>query len=226
MLRTIIAEDHTILREGLRMLLEQEPDLEVVGEAGRGREALELIEKLEPDIAVLDLMLPEMHGLTITEEIKQKGLATRVIMLSMFGNPSYVAHALRAGARGYVLKGADAAQLIQAIRRVVAGKVYLSPPLDERTIAEYNDITQTQHLDIYELLTKREREVFSLAAHGVSNIEIGRRLQISARTVEIHRANVMRKLDLNSQSDLIRYAVSRGTLLPEAPHQCPHPPAN
>ena len=198
-------------------MIEREAGMQVVGEAATGVAALELIEALRPDIAVLDLMLPEMHGIQLTAELRKAGLLTKVVMLSMFTNTAYVANALQAGAAAYVLKGSNSSELLRAIRDVSAGHVFLSPPLNERALAEYYSYASRSGIDLYETLTKRERQILSLAAHGLTSLDCGRRLRISPRTVEVHRANLMRKLNLANQSELLRFAVGRGILLPDEP---------
>jgi DNA-binding NarL/FixJ family response regulator len=208
----ILADDHRIVRQGLRALLETEPDFQLVGETGDGLEAIQLAERLQPDVAVLDLMMPGINGLEATRQISDNCPQTHVIILSMHANEAYVLESLRNGAAGYVLKDSSADDLVRAVREVVAGRRYLSPPLSERAIEVYVQKAQEAALDPYEKLTNREREVLHLAAEGHSSAEVAKRLSISPRTVETHRANMMRKLDLHSQTDLIRYALRRGII--------------
>jgi DNA-binding NarL/FixJ family response regulator len=205
----VLAEDHHVVRQGLRALLQAEPDLTIVGEAGDGLEAVRLVERLEPDVLVLDLILPGLNGLEVTRQVSQRSPRTRVVILSMHAAEAYVLEALRNGAAGYVLKDASAADLVRAVKEAVAGRHYLSPPLSELAIEAYLQKAREATLDLYETLTTREREVLQLAAEGHSNPEIAERLVISPRTVETHRANLMRKLGLQSQADLIRYALQR-----------------
>jgi two-component system response regulator NreC len=208
----VLADDHQVVRQGLRALLEAEPDFSLVGEAGDGLETAQLIERLEPDVLIIDLMMPNLNGLEVTRQVSQRWPRTRVVILSMHANEAYVLEALRNGAAGYVLKDSSAADLVKAVREVVAGRRYLSPPLSERAIEAYLHKAQSAELDPYETLTTREREVLHLAAEGHSNAEIAARLSISPRTAETHRANMMRKLNLHTQTDLIRYALRRGIL--------------
>jgi two-component system, NarL family, response regulator NreC len=208
----ILADDHHMMRQGLRMLLEAEEDFRVVAEAGDGREAVRLAERLTPDILIVDVMMPSLNGLEVTRQVGQRSPRTRVIMLSMYSNEAYVLKALSNGAAGYVLKEATATDLIRAVREVVAGRRYLSPPLSEHAIAAYVEKAQDGLLDPYEALTTREREVLQLAAEGRTNADIAAALCISPRTVETHRAHLMHKLGLHSQADLIRYALRRGIL--------------
>ncbi len=210
MITILLADDHSIVRQGLRALLEVEPDFCIVGEAADGLEVTQLIEYLRPDVLVLDLMMPGLDGLEVTRRVNQRSPQTRVIILSMYGNEAYVVEVLRNGAAGYVLKKSTADELVRAVRAVVAGQRYLSPPLSEQTIETYMQKADESTQDLYDLLTAREREVLYLVAEGHTNAEIAARLFISPRTVEMHRANLMRKLDLRSQADLIRYALRRG----------------
>ena len=208
----MLADDHKIVRQGLRALLEAEPDFHLVGEAGDGLEAVQLAARLCPDVLVLDLMMPGLGGLEVTLQVGKRSPQTRVIILSMHADEAYVLEALRNGAAGYVLKESSADELVQAVREVVAGRRFLSSPLSERAIDAYVSKAQEVALDRYETLTAREREVLHLAAEGHTNAEIADRLSISSRTAETHRANMMRKLALRSQTDLIRYALRRGII--------------
>jgi DNA-binding NarL/FixJ family response regulator len=209
----LLADDHRLVREGFRALLAAEPDFRIVGEVGDGLEAVRLAEQLKPQVLVTDLLMPALSGIEVARQIKHRGLRTRVIVLSMHANEAYVLEALRHGAAGYVLKDASASDLVHAVREVVAGRRYLSPPLSEPAIDAYLQRAQTTgKVDPYENLTNREREVLHLAADGHTNAEIAARLFISPRTVETHRANVMHKLGLRSQTDLIRFALRRGIL--------------
>jgi DNA-binding NarL/FixJ family response regulator len=208
----IVADDHHVVRQGLRALLEAEPDFRLVGEAGDGLGTVQLVERLKPDVLIIDLMMPGLNGLEVTRQVSQRSPRTRVVILSMHANEAYVLEALRNGASGYVLKDSSAADLVQAIREVVAGRRYLSPPLSERAIEAYVQKAADASLDPYETLTTREREVLHLAAEGHTNTEIAAQLSISPRTAESHRANLMRKLGLHTQTDLIRYALRRGIL--------------
>ena len=208
----VLADDHHIVRQGLRALLEGQPDFQLVGEAGDGLEAVQLTERLKPDVLIIDLMMPSLNGLEATRQVSQRSPHTRVVILSMHANEAYVLEALRNGAAGYVLKDSSAADLVHAVREVVAGRRYLSSPLSERAIAAYIQKASDVALDPYEMLTHREREVLHLAAEGYTNAEIADQLSISPRTAETHRANLMHKLGLRTHTDLIRYALRRGIL--------------
>lgn len=211
----VLADDHHLVRQALRTLLAAEPDLQVVGEAGDGLEATQVVERLKPDVLVVDLFMPGLGGLEVTREVVRRSPQTRVVILSMYSNEAYVLEAFRNGASGYVLKDSTSADLVQAVRDAVAGRRYLSPPLSQRAIDAYAERSKEAAADAYETLTTREREVLHLAAEGYSNPEIAARLSISPRTAETHRANLMRKLGLHSQTDLVRYAIRRGILPPE-----------
>lgn len=206
----VLADDHQIVRQGLRALLEAEPDFSIVGEAGDGLEAVRLVERLTPHVLVLDLMMPGLSGLEVTRDVCRRLPKTRVVILSMHASEGHVLEALRNGAGGYVLKNASATDLVQAVRTVAAGRRYLSPPLSDTLIEAYRQKAQSTPLDPYETLTTRERQVLHLAAEGRPNPDIATRLFVSPRTVETHRANLMRKLGLRSQTDLVRYALRRG----------------
>lgn len=210
----VLADDHQIVRQGLKSLLETEPDFKIVGEAGDGIEAAQLIERLHPDVAVLDMMMGGINGLEVTRQVQKRSPDTKVVILSMYGNEAYVLEALRAGAKGYVLKGSTSEELVRAIREAMAGRHYLSPPLSETAIQTYMHKAERAAMDPYDTLTNREREVLHLAAQGCNNADIAAKLFISRRTVEVHRASMMQKLGLDSQTDLIRYALQKGILEP------------
>jgi two-component system, NarL family, response regulator NreC len=207
----VLADDHKVVRQGLRAILEAERDLRVIGEAGSGLEAIRLVERLRPNVLVLDLMIPELNGLEVTRQLKKRLPKIRIVILSMHSHESYVVEALKNGAAGYVLKDSSADELIKAVREAAVNRRYLSPPLSDLAVDAY--LHQAGALaDSYESLTSREREVLQLAAEGLTNTAIGKRLFISARTVEVHRANMMAKLGLHNQTDLIRHAIKRGLI--------------
>jgi DNA-binding NarL/FixJ family response regulator len=214
MITVVLADDHPIVRQGLRALLEGEGNYRIVGEASDGLSATSLIEQLQPDIAILDVQLPDLDGLEVARRAQQRTPGTRVIMLSMHGDEPYVLNALRYGASGYVLKGPTTTDLLNAVQTAMEGKRFLSDPLVERAIDAYTRYGHeaARPVDRYELLTAREREVLQLAAQGLSNSEIGDRLSISPRTAETHRTNLMRKLGLQTQTELVRFAMSRSPL--------------
>jgi len=208
----VLADDHHVVRQGLRALLEAEPHFFVKGEAGDGLTALQMVENLRPDVLVLDLMMSGLNGLEVTRQSTKLCPTTRIIILSMHAGEAYVLEALRNGAYGYVLKDSGADELVEAINTVMSGRRFLSSPLSERAIDLY--ITKSQDLpaDPYDSLTTREREVLQLAAEGNTNVQIADMLSISPRTAETHRANMMRKLDLHNSTELIRFALQRGII--------------
>lgn len=209
-IRLLLAEDHHVVREGLRALLETEGDFTVVGEAGAGDEVLPRVGSLRPDVVVLDLMLPGVRGLEVIKELSRRSHAPKIVVLSMHASEAYVLEALRAGASAYVLKQSEGAELVRAIREVVDGRRYLSPPLSERAVEAYALREGGGPADPYQRLTSRERQVLQLVAEGLTAGEIASRLFISPRTVETHRANLMKKLGLRSRAEVIRYAIGRG----------------
>lgn len=209
----LIADDHQMVREGLRSLLEAEANFKVVGEAGDGLAAVRLATQLQPRIVVLDLMMPKLRGVEAARQIRQRVPRSKVIIVSMYGDESFVIEALRAGAHAYVLKEAAGSELIRAIREAEVGRHYLSPPLSEAAIHAYKEKAEKiGSLDIYEQLSPRERQVLQLTAEGCTSGEIAAQLSISSRTAETHRANILRKLNLRSQADMIRFALQRGVL--------------
>jgi two-component system response regulator NreC len=214
MTEIVIVDDHAVVRQSLKKLLELEEDFKVVAEVGEGLEAIHTIEQLRPDIVVIDLMMNGMNGIEVTRQVLKRSPKTGVVMLSMYGNEGYVYEALKAGARAYVLKESTADQLVKAIRE--AGHRYLCPPLSERVIDSYAKKAEASGTSPHDTLTNREREVLYMAAQGLTNIEIANRLFISRRTVEVHRSSMMQKLGLSTQTDLIRYALQHGILPEEA----------
>jgi DNA-binding NarL/FixJ family response regulator len=208
----LLADDHPIVRHGLRALLEAEPEFRIIDEVDDGLDAVERSENLRPDVLLLDLMMPGLNGLDVTRQVGQRSPGTRVIILSMYANEAYVLEALRNGAAAYVLKKSSPDELVQAVHEVVAGRSFLSRSLSQRAIEAYKWKAQEIPLDPYDRLTNREREVLHMAAEGHTSAEIATRLSISPRTVEMHRSNLMRKLSLSTQANLIRFALQRGIL--------------
>ena len=208
----VLADDHRVVHEGLRSLIEAEPDLAVIGEASDGLEAVRLTEKLQPNLLLVDLAMPSLSGLEVTRQIRKRFPHIQVIILSMHANEAYVAEALRSGAGGYILKESSVTDVIKGIREVIAGRRFLSLSLSQKSIDEYLERAKTGPLDPYDTLTSRERQVLQMTAESQNSTEVGRRLFISPRTVEIHRQNAMRKLGLRNQSELIRYALKKGIL--------------
>lgn len=228
-IRIMLADDHTVVREGIRALLETESDLQVVGQASDGVAAIAQAEQLKPDVLLVDLMMPGLNGLDVMRAVRHRCPKTRMVALSMHADDAYVLEALRNGAVGYVLKESGIDDLLYAIRTVVSGHRYLSPRLAERAIESYWQRAQTAAHDAYETLSLRERQVLHMAVENLSNPEIGKRLSISPRTAEKHRSKAMRKLGLRNELELIRFALRRGIIsLQDAslPGQPESPPKN
>lgn len=207
----ILVDDHPIVRQGLRHLLEGEPEFKVVGEAGDGIEGLFLAKRLMPNILVVDMMMPGLNGLEVVRQVKYNSPGTRTIVLSMQSADAYVIEALKNGAAGYVLKETGPSELVNAVHEVIQGNQYLSPKLSKRFQASVQKIMDTPS-DAYETLTAREREILQMTAEGRTSQEIGDKLIISPRTVEVHRRNLMNKLGIKNQVELIRFAIKRGIL--------------
>jgi DNA-binding NarL/FixJ family response regulator len=212
MIKIVLADDHQVVRKGFKALLSAEADFSVVGEAGDGLEALNLIEQLQPEILVLDLMMPGINGLEVTRQASKKNLKTSIVILSMHSNEAYVLEALRSGAKAFILKESPPEELIKAIKEVSCGRRYLSSPLSERAIEAYTRRAEVKAPEPYDQLTTREREILQLAAQGCTNTEIAKRLFISSRTVETHRTNLMRKLSLHNHIQLIQFAIQHGII--------------
>jgi len=208
MIRIILADDHALVRQGFRMILAAQPDMEIVGEAGNGREAVELAEKLKPDLVVMDVTMPELNGIEATRRLATSTPRTRVLALSMHKDSVYVREILRAGARGYLLKDSVDADLLAAVRAVANGDGYLSPGVSDAVLTDYR-----RHVtDPIDLLTTREREVLQMIAEGKTNKEIAASLNLSVYTVEAHRGRVMEKLNLHSTGELVRFALRNGLI--------------
>ena len=215
-LRILLAEDHQIVREGLRSLLEGSTGYEVVGETGNGLDVEGLVAELRPDVLVADIVMPGLNGIEVTRRIRKRNPETRVVVLSMHAGEPFVLEALAAGASGYVLKDTTATELVRAIDEAAAGRRYLSPPLSDRAVQAYMGRSRDgRGRDRYRALTTREREVLQLVAEGLTSLAIAERLGVGRRTVESHRANLMRKLGVPTTPALVRLVAERG-LLPES----------
>ncbi len=205
-IRIVLADDHGVVRQGFRRILEAQADMEIVGEASNGREALEAAVKLSPDVVVMDVAMPELNGIEATRRMAEAAPRTRVLALSMHKDSVYVREILRAGARGYLLKDAVDEDLIAAVRAVARGEGYLSPGVADAVLTDYR-----QHVtDPIDLLTSREREVLQLIAEGKTNKEIATTLNLSVYTVDAHRGRIMEKLNLHSTGELVRFAIRKG----------------
>ena len=207
----LIADDHAIVRTGIRLILETQRDIEVVGEAVNGREAIDLARQLEPDVVLMDISMPEMSGSDATRELSQTMPQTRVLGLTMHEDDRYFFEMLQAGASGYVVKGASPSELLTAIRAVANGQAYIHPPLAKKLLDDYlRRVGTGEENDSYGGLTEREREVLRLIADGNTSREIAGLLVLSVNTVDRHRANIMQKLDLHSKTELVKYAIRKG----------------
>jgi RNA polymerase sigma factor (sigma-70 family) len=209
--RILLVEDHIVVRQGIKALLSDEPDLEIVGEADNGREALQAVMKLHPNLVLMDISMPGLNGIEATRQIRQRHPEVKVVVLSMHANEEYVFQVLRAGASGYVLKQSDSSEVLTAIRAALTGGSFLSPPISRAVVDDYVRRAEArgEGSDL-DLLTSREREVLQLLAEGLSNREIAEQLNISVKTVETHRSNMMNKLDVDSKTELVKYALRKG----------------
>ncbi|MGA7411240.1 MAG: response regulator transcription factor [Bryobacteraceae bacterium] len=204
--KILLADDHTIVRQGLKLILSSHGDLQVIGEAANGREVLELAEKLKPDVILMDVAMPELNGIEATRRLREVSPRTKVLVLSMHKEAVYVREILKAGARGYILKDAIDTELISAIQAVARGDGYISPAISGTLLSDYRQ-NITNPLD---LLSSREREVLQLIAEGKTNKEVATRLNLSVYTVDSHRGKIMEKLNLHSTGELVRFAVKQG----------------
>lgn len=210
-LRILVADDHTLVRQGLRKILESQPGWVVVGEAGDGRDAVQQTMELQPDVVIMDIAMPRLNGVEALQQIERRHPNTRVLVLSMYSDEAYVTRAVRAGAAGYLLKDSADVDLIQAVGAVSEGKSFFSPAVARVLLDEYvRQLAERGIADRFDTLSEREREVFQLIAEGHSNKEVATMLHISPTTVETHRAHIMEKLDLHSTADIVLCAVRKG----------------
>jgi two-component system response regulator NreC len=208
-IRLLLADDHRTVRESLRLMLEQQPDMEVVGEAGDGRQAMQAAEALHPDIVIMDIAMPETSGLVAARSMRQRFPSVKVVMLTRHGDDAYFQELLRAGVSGYILKQSASTELLQAIRAVAQGGEYLDSALTARVTGRFRNARRAEHGRV---ISDREREVLRLIAWGHSNKEIAGKLELSVKTVEVHKANAMKKLGMRSRIDIVRFAVVQGWL--------------
>jgi DNA-binding NarL/FixJ family response regulator len=212
-LRILLADDHTVVRQGLRKVLEDRPDWEVVAEAGDGREAVRQCEEHKPDVAIIDVAMPLLNGIETTRQIARKAPQTRVLVLSMHSDEAYVNQILKAGATGYLLKDSADVDLLHAVEAVSKGKSFFSPAIAKVMLDDYvRQLADKGITDRYESLSEREREIFQLIAEARTNKEIASLLNVSPSTVETHRAHIMEKLDLHSAAEIVLYAVRKGVI--------------
>jgi two-component system, NarL family, response regulator NreC len=209
-MRILLADDHGVVRKGLRYLLERQPDMEVVGEAKDGREAVRLAEELDPAIVIMDIAMPFLNGIDATAQIVKRNPKIGVIILSMHADESYLVRVLTAGAKGYLLKDVAEIDLVRAVQVVALGKPFFSPQISQTLLEDYmRQLNQRGLQDSYDLLTDREKEILQLLAEGKSNKEVASLLNLSVHTVETHRANLMQRLSLHSTADIVLYAVRK-----------------
>jgi two-component system response regulator NreC len=212
-LRIVLGDDHTLLRQGLRKILEDRPGWEVVAEAGDGREAVRQILAMHPDVAILDIGMPLLNGIDATRQVVRRLPDCRILILSMHANEAYIIQALKAGARGYLLKDSADTDLIRGVSSVSAGKSFFSPAVAKVMLDDYvRHLSEKGIADRYDSLSEREREIFQLVAEGRSNKEVAELLSLSPATVETHRAHILQKLDVHNTAELVLYAVRRGVI--------------
>lgn len=212
-IRILLADDHTVVRKGLRLLLESQPDFQVVADAADGREAVAMAEQHRPDVAVMDIAMPVLNGIEAARQISSKAPQTAVVFLSMHADEGYVLRALKAGARAYLLKDSAEHDLINAVKAVSEGKAFFSPAISKMLVEDYMRQMQDRQVeDSFDLLTTREREILQLLAEGKVNKEVAVTLNLSLHTVETHRSNIFQKLNLHSGAELILYAIRKGVI--------------
>jgi DNA-binding NarL/FixJ family response regulator len=205
----LLADDHKLVRQGLTAMLQKQPDLQIIGEASDGVEALEMVTTLQPDVILLDVMMPNLNGIEVARQMRQRGLKAHIVFLSMHANASYAVRALHSGALGYVIKDADLSEILQAIHNAYLGRRYLSTAIADEVL-EMLLTSESDKAGSLESLSPREREVLQLIAEGNTNATIAEKLTLSVRTVEAHRAHIMAKLRITSQAELVRFAVQQG----------------
>jgi two-component system response regulator NreC len=211
--RIVLADDHTVMRNGLRLLLERQPNLQVVGEAADGRQAVALTETARPDVVIMDIAMPNLNGIEAARQIVNQSPKTAIAILSMHSDESYVIRALKAGARAYLLKDSAEADLLAAVRALTEGKSFFSPAISKILVEDYMRQLESRGAeDTYELLTTREREILQLLAEGKTNKDVANMLNLSLYTVETHRTHILQKLNLHSVPELILYAVRKGII--------------
>ncbi len=213
--KVLLVDDHAILREGLKMVLDAQPGITVVGEAENGREALDLVEELHPDVVVMDIAMPQMNGAEATRQIKRRFPQTRVVILTMHENQQYLMQIVNAGATGAVLKRSAGSELVTAVNAAARGESFFSPSMASMLLQDYRVRLQRDESDDVDMFTEREREVLQLVAEGKTNKEISDLLTVSIKTVQTHRAHIMEKLGAHDRTDLVRYAMRKGIITGE-----------
>lgn len=213
LITAVIADDHTIVREGLMKLLKEEDGIEVIGEAKDGREAVEIVQTLKPDIVIMDIAMPKLNGIEATRQIKQAKIETKIIILSMHDHGRYIRELLGLGVSGYLLKNAASKDIVKAVKSAIKGDTYLSPSISSRVIEDYVGMNkQSLEEELYDTLSNREREVFQMVVEGSTTKKIAETLYVSPSTVKSHRSNIMEKLKMDNLSQLIQYAIQLGII--------------
>lgn len=214
-IRIILADDHTVLRHGLVKSFQNETDCEVIAQAKDGRSTVELVKQLYPDVVIMDIGMPDLNGIEATRQITKAFPQTKVIALSMHSGRNFIIEMFKAGASGYLLKDCEFDELVNAVRLVIAGKTYISPSISDTVVENYVRNSPDKKDTAFSILTKREREVLQLLTEGKTTKQIGKHLHISAKTVEVHRLNIMGKLKIDNIAQLTKYAIQEGLTLPE-----------
>jgi DNA-binding NarL/FixJ family response regulator len=211
-INVLLADDHAIVRDGLRALLEANPEIKVVGDAANGKEAVDQVEKLDPDIVVMDISMPDMNGIVATRRILESKPGIRIIVLSMLGTADNVFHALQAGAKGYLLKESAGREVVEAVQTVYAGEMYFSRPITNTMINDYMQARIETQNDSLESLSMRENEILCLVVEGKTSAEIGKKLNLSPKTVESYRSRMMQKLGISDLTELVKFALKNGLI--------------
>lgn len=214
-IRALLADDHSVVRQGLRVWLEKSGTIQVVGEASDGREAVAMAEELTPDVVLMDIAMPSLNGIDATAQITRRNESIKVIILSMYADEGYILRALGAGAKGYLLKESTESDVLPAVRAVCSGKPFFTPSIARLLLEDYMRVLkQSNAQDSYDLLTEREKEVLQILAEGKSNKEAAQLLNLSPHTVDTHRTNLMQKLNLHNTAEIVLYAVRKGIIVP------------
>lgn len=211
-INVVLADDHTVVRDGLKALLEADPGIKVVGDAATGQQAVMRVKELQPDIVIMDISMPELNGVEATIQILEASPEMRVIILSMLGTADHVFHALKAGVRGFLLKESAGREVMEAVKTVYAGEMYFSRPIMDTVVSDYMEVREDNHSDALKDLSGREREILCLVVEGKTSAEIGKSLSLSPKTVESYRSRMMQKLGVSDFAELIKFAIKHGLI--------------